>query len=58
MEIPTHIPRGFICCECKYAHDKCNHLDFTKMKVIGTFKEDGIKEVKCSNFLKGNKDAK
>lgn len=53
-DIDKFIPRGFMCCNCKYALDKCNHLEFHKMKVIGKFK-DGYKEVKCNNFEeKGN----
>jgi hypothetical protein len=52
MPNPTHIPRGFMCCECVHALHKCNHLDFTKMQVIGTFKDDGTKEVKCTQFTK------
>lgn len=49
----THIPRGFMCCECKHALEDCSDIDFTQMKVIGTFKDDGLKEVKCSKFNKG-----
>lgn len=52
MPNPTHIPRGFMCCECKHALRKCNELDFTKMQVIGTFKDDGTKEVKCAEYIK------
>lgn len=52
----THIPRGFMCIQCNHALRKCNHLDFTKMQVIGVFKEDGIKEVKCSDFKAKEKD--
>lgn len=52
MTSPTHIPRGFMCCECKHADRKCNQLDFTKMQVIGTFKDDGTKEVKCAEYIK------
>lgn len=52
MPNPTHIPRGFMCCECKHADRKCNQLDFTKMQVIGVFKDDGTKEVKCIEFDK------
>ena len=48
----THIPRGFMCITCKHKLRKCNHLDFTKMQVIGIFKEDGTKEVKCSDYEK------
>ena len=48
-DIDKFIPRGFMCCNCKYALEKCNHLEFHKMKVIGKFK-DGYKEVKCNNF--------
>lgn len=48
----THIPRGFMCITCLHKYRKCNHLDFTKMQVIGVFKEDGIKEVRCSDFEK------
>lgn len=55
MTLATHIPRGFMCCDCKYALDKCSHLDFTKMKVIGTFKEDGVKEVSCTQRIKVEK---
>lgn len=50
------IPRGFMCCECKYALEKCNHLEFDKMPVIGKFK-DGYKEVKCNKFSKGENNA-
>lgn len=52
MGNPTHIPRGFMCCECKHADRKCSQLDFTKMQVIGVFKDDGTKEVKCVEFDK------
>lgn len=55
MPNPTHIPRGFMCCECKHALRKCNQLDFTKMQVIGTFKDDGTKEVKCVEFKREDK---
>lgn len=47
---PSHIPRGFMCIGCEHKHRKCNHLDFTKMQVIGVFKDDGTKEVKCTDF--------
>lgn len=56
MPDPTHIPRGFMCCECKHALRKCNQLDFTKMQVIGTFKDDGTKEVRCNEFDRKEKD--
>lgn len=56
MTDPTHIPRGFMCCECKHALRKCNQLDFTKMQVIGTFKDDGTREVRCNEFYKRTKD--
>ncbi len=52
----THIPRGFMCCECKYSLEDCSSLDFTQMKVIGTFKDDGVKEVRCSKFNKASKE--
>jgi len=45
---PTHTPYGLMCCACTKAEAKCNHLDFTKMKVL--FKEDGYKVVKCTDF--------
>jgi hypothetical protein len=47
---PTHIPRGFMCVGCEHKHRKCNHLDFTKMQVIGVYKDDGTKEVKCIDY--------
>ena len=50
--IPTHVPRGFMCMCCKHVHRKCNHLDFTKMQVIGIFKDDGVKEVKCVDHVR------
>lgn len=53
----THIPRGYMCVKCEHALRKCNHLDFTKMKVIGFFKEDGIKEVRCSDFESKEKES-
>lgn len=46
------IPRGFMCMTCEHKYRKCNHLDFTKMQVIGVFKDDGTKEVKCTDFNK------
>lgn len=55
MNNPTYIPRGFMCCECRHALRKCNQLDFTKMQVIGTFKECGTKEVKCIEFTREEK---
>lgn len=55
MNNPTYIPRGFMCCECKHALRKCNQLDFTKMQVIGTFK-DNMKEVKCIEFTREEKE--
>lgn len=56
MEI-THIPRGFMCCVCEKAFDNCSELPFNTMKVIHVFKNDGMKEVKCSEF-KENKCGK
>ena len=53
--IPTHVPRGFMCIGCKHVHRKCNHLDFTKMQVIGIFKDDGTKEVKCTDYVEKEK---
>lgn len=52
---PSHIPRGFMCIGCEHVHRKCNHLDFTKMQVIGVFKDDGTKEVKCTDHTEINK---
>lgn len=52
MNNPTHIPRGFMCCECVRALSKCNQLVFAKMQVIGTFKGDNTKEVKCTEFTR------
>ena len=52
---PTHVPRGFMCIGCKHVHRKCNHLDFTKMQVIGIFKDDGTKEVKCTDYVEKEK---
>ena len=49
---PSHIPRGFMCITCEHKHRKCNHLDFTKMRVIGVFKDDGTREVKCTDYVK------
>lgn len=49
---PEFIPRGFMCMKCEHKHRKCNHLDFTKMQVIGVFKDDGTREVKCTDFIK------
>lgn len=49
---PSHIPRGYMCIECIHRDRKCNHLDFTKMKVIGVFKDDGTKEVRCTDYEK------
>lgn len=46
---PSHIPRGYMCIECIHRDRKCNHLDFTKMKVIGVFKDD---EVRCTDYEK------
>lgn len=46
------IPRGYMCIACEHKHRKCNHLDFTKMQVIGVFKDDGTREVKCTDFNK------
>lgn len=45
-----------MCCECKHALEKCNHLQFHKMQVIGKFK-DGYKEVKYSEFDKEGEDS-
>ena len=52
---PTHVPRGFMCIGCEHIHRKCNHLDFTKMQVIGIFKDDGVKEVKCTDYVEKEK---
>jgi len=54
--IPTHVPRGFMCIGCKHVHRKCNHLDFTKMQVIYVWKDDGVKEVKCVDYLQKNRE--
>lgn len=54
LPIPSHIPRGFMCCGCEHKHRKCNHLDFTKMRVIGVYKDDGVKEVKCTDYSPEN----
>lgn len=53
MKDITHVPRGFMCLTCTHLHRKCNHLPFTEMKVIHVFKEDGLKEVKCTDFERG-----
>lgn len=45
----THIPNGLACCGCVHALEKCNNLDFTRMRVIDVDKTDGTKIVKCSN---------
>lgn len=57
-ENPTHIPRGFMCIKCEHKHRKCNHLDFTNMQVIGVFKDDGTREVKCTDFINKAPDFK
>lgn len=49
MEI-THIPRGFMCCVCEKALENCSKLPFNTMQVIHVFKDDKLKEVKCSGF--------
>lgn len=49
MEI-THIPRGFMCCVCEKALENCSKLSFKTMKVIHVFKDDKLREVKCSEF--------
>lgn len=54
MEI-THIPRGFMCCVCEKALDNCSKLPFTTMQVLRVYKDDKIKEVKCSEFEEKNK---
>lgn len=51
----THIPKGFMCLTCTHLHRKCNHLEFTKMQVIKVYKEDGLKEVKCTDFVREEK---
>ena len=48
----THIPKGFMCLTCTHLHRKCNHLEFTKMQVIKVYKEDALKEVKCTDFVR------
>lgn len=53
MKEITHIPKGYMCLTCKHLHRKCNHLPFTQMKVIHVFKEDNLKEVKCTDFERG-----
>lgn len=52
MKDLTHIPKGFMCLTCIHLHRKCNHLEFTKMQVIKVYKEDGLKEVKCTDFVR------
>lgn len=49
MEI-THIPRGFMCCVCEKALENCSKLPFKTMRVIHVFKDDKLREVKCSEF--------
>ena len=48
---PNHIPRGYMCIGCEHVHRRCSHLDFTKMRVIHVWKDDGIKEVKCIDHI-------
>jgi hypothetical protein len=54
----THIPDGLTCCSCVHALEKCNHLDFKSMRVIGTDKKDGTKTVKCTEFERPEEDDK
>ena len=53
---PSHIPKGFMCIGCVHVHRKCNHLDFTKMQVIKVWKDDGTKEVKCTDYVPKDKE--
>jgi hypothetical protein len=55
MEI-THIPRGFMCCVCEKALENCSKLPFNTMQVIHIFKDDKLKEVKCSDFKEKQKN--
>ena len=51
----THIPRGFMCCVCEKALEKCSKLPFNTMQVIHVFKDDSVKEVKCKEFKEKDK---
>jgi len=51
----THRPKGRMCMSCVHFSDgfPCNELDFPTMQVIDIDKEDGMKVVKCDEFVRG-----
>lgn len=49
----THIPNGYMCISCKNLFRDCSNLNFKGMRVIKIYKEDNLKEVKCTDFERG-----
>lgn len=48
----THIPDGLMCCGCAHAARDCSSLPFESMRVIGAYKDDGVKRVRCTDYKK------
>lgn len=51
----VYIPHVIACYSCIHAYEKCNHLDFSSMRVIASdTKDPGVeyKIVKCSAHVK------
>lgn len=52
----VYIPSGTMCSMCVYAYGNCNHLDFSKMRVISSDCSDpGVEylSVRCASYIKG-----
>ena len=44
-------PSGMMCSTCVHKRRDCSHLDFSSMRVIGTY-HNGDKKVKCADFAR------
>lgn len=47
------VPKGFMCIPCKHVSRNCSHLPFKSYRPIVRHK-DGVIEVKCEEFSRGN----
>lgn len=55
MNNTTYAPKGGMCANCIHINRKCNHLNFSEMRVIEVVKDIGAKVVKCTDFTKKEK---
>jgi len=50
VNMPSHIPKGSMCCVCSKRSERCSELPFKDMPVIERWM--GFYVVKCTEFLK------